>query len=309
MDNHHHHHHHHHVPAVRSISGVLIFSTVLNLSYVVVEAGVGLLEGSLSLLSDAGHNLSDVCSLLLVLMGLRLAAAPATPRYTYGYRKSTVLISLLNAILLLMAVGAIAVECIRKLNEPQAVDGEAVTWTALVGILVNGATALLLLRGQRGDLNVRGAFLHMVADTLVSVGVVAGGIAISLTGQTIIDPIVSLIVVAVILGSTWRLLRDSLRLAIDGTPEGVSVEQLTKAMEQVEQVKEVHHVHVWAISTTENALTAHVVVTEPANMVEVKHRLRQLAAEAGVSHCTLEVELPGEDCGCTHCEGESAKKS
>ena len=217
---HHHHdhshgHHHHHVEKLTSLNGIFIFSIVLNLLFVIIEAVIGLVEGSLSLLSDAGHNLSDVFSLVLVLVAFQLAKVHANSRFTYGYKKSTVLISLLNAIILLVAVGAIIIESIHKFYEPTEVNGVAISWTAGIGIVINGLTAFLLLRGQKNDLNVRGAFLHMVADTLVSVGVVVSGIIIATTGWTIVDPIVSLIIAAVILVSTWNLLSGSLRLSLD----------------------------------------------------------------------------------------------
>ncbi|MBP5649877.1 MAG: cation transporter, partial [Bacteroidales bacterium] len=170
--NHHHFHHHHHAAPTQSLNGIFILSIILNGLFVLIEAGVGLWQNSLSLLSDAGHNLSDVFSLLLVLIAFRLAKAQRNERFTYGYRKYTVLISLLNAVILLVAVGAIVIESIHKFSEPTEVNGIAVSWTAGVGILINGATALLLMRGQKSDLNVRGAFLHMAADTLVSIGVV-----------------------------------------------------------------------------------------------------------------------------------------
>ena len=211
-----HHHHHHHVEKLTSLNGIFIFSIVLNLLFVIIEAVIGLVEGSLSLLSDAGHNLSDVFSLVLVLVAFQLAKVHSNPRFTYGYRKSTILISLLNAVILLVAVGAIIIESIHKFYEPTDVNGVAISWTAGIGIVINGLTAFLLLRGQKNDLNVRGAFLHMVADTLVSVGVVISGIIIAVTGWTIVDPIVSLIIAAVILVSTWNLLSGSLRLTLDG---------------------------------------------------------------------------------------------
>ena len=300
-DRHGHHHHHHVAPQGATPGGVFVFSIVLNLLYVGVEAGIGLWQGSLSLLSDAGHNLSDVFSLLLVLAAFRLAAVRPDARHTYGYKKSTVLISLLNALLLLGAVGAIVVEAVHDLRSPADIDGAAVSWTAFVGILVNGATALLLMRGQQRDLNVRGAFLHMVADTLVSVGVVLSGLVILWTGWTLIDPIVSLVIAVVILVSTWRLLADSLRLAVDGTPEGIDLGEVEALLAADPDVRGVHHVHVWAISTTESALTAHVVVDDLGRMEAVKARLKRALAGAGIGHATLELETPGADCCADGC--------
>lgn len=290
------HHHHHHAEPANGLSWIFILSIILNLSFVIIEAGVGFWQDSLSLLSDAGHNLSDVLSLVLVLVAFRLAKVHSNNRFTYGYKKSTVLISLLNAIILLVAVGAIIVESIHKFRTPVEVNGAAISWTAAVGIVINGATALLLMRGQKHDLNVRGAFLHMAADTLVSVGVVVSGIVIYYTGWYVIDPIISLVIAAVILVSTWELLSDSLRLSLDGTPEGIEVTEIRELMLKQPHVEDVHHIHIWAISTTENALTAHIVVDELQNEAEVKHMLKHTLADAGITHATLETETDGCVC-------------
>ena len=289
-------HHHQHAASTQSLNGIFIFSIILNVLFVLIEAGVGLWQDSLSLLSDAGHNLSDVFSLLLVLVAFRLAKVHSNERYTYGYRKSTVLISLLNAVILLVAVGAIVIESIHKFSEPAEVNGVAVSWTAGIGILINGLTAFLLMHGQKNDLNVRGAFLHMVADTLVSVGVVISGIIIYYTGWNMVDPIVSLIIAAVILISTWELLSDSLRLAVDGIPEGVDKKEIEQELLENEHVSDVHHVHIWAISTTETALTAHVVVDDLSNWPQISHQLKHELAEHGISHATLEPETPDTHC-------------
>lgn len=296
QEHHHHHHHHHHAAPTQSLNGIFILSIILNGLFVLIEAGVGLWQNSLSLLSDAGHNLSDVFSLLLVLIAFRLAKVQRNERYTYGYRKSTILISLLNAVILLVAVGAIVIESIHKFSEPTEVNGIAVSWTAGVGILINGATALLLMRGQKSDLNVRGAFLHMAADTLVSIGVVISGIIIYYTGWTVVDPIVSLIIAAVILVSTWELLSDSLRLAVDGIPDGVELQEIEQLLLAEEHVKGIHHIHVWAISTTETALTAHVVIDNLCCWPKVSEHIKHTLAEHGINHATLEPETEEHQC-------------
>ena len=296
------HHHHHQIPKTGGKEGILILSIVLNLLFVAVEAAVGLLENSLSLLSDAGHNLSDVFSLVMVLVALKLSAIHANHRFTYGYRKSTVLISLLNAIVLLIAVGAIVIESIHKFYSPAAVNGEAVSWTAAVGIVINGLTALLLMRGQKTDINVRGAFLHMAADTLVSLGVVVSGVIITLTGWNLIDPIVSLIIAIVILVSTWGLLSESLRLSMDGMPEGIDLHDIETKMRSLPHVVDVHHIHVWAISTTENALTAHIVVEDLSLMEQTKQQLKESLWKTGISHSTLEFETTECVCHNHDCE-------
>ena len=294
---HHGHHHHHHVEADNGqMRKILWASIILNLLFVGIEAGVGLWQNSLSLLSDAGHNLSDVFSLALVVVGLHLVKVHSNERYTYGYKKSTILISLANALLLLVAVGVIMAESVHKLREPSAIDGAVVSWTAGVGILINGLTTLLLMRGQKGDLNIRGAFLHMAADTLVSIGVVISGIVIKHTGWFIIDPIVSLVIAVVILISTWDLLRDSMRLALDGVPEGIEVDEVAETMRGVDHVSDVHHLHVWAISTTENALTAHVVVDDEHEASAVRKALKEALREQGIHHATIEIEGENDCC-------------
>ncbi len=289
-------HHHHHTAPAQSLNGIFILSIILNGLFVLIEAGVGLWQNSLSLLSDAGHNLSDVFSLVLVLIAFRLAKVQRNEHFTYGYRKSTILISLLNAVILLVAVGAIVIESIHKFSEPTEVNGIAVSWTAGVGILINGATALLLMRGQKSDLNVRGAFLHMAADTLVSVGVVISGIVIHYTGWTVIDPIVSLIIAVVILISTWELLSDSLRLAVDGIPDGVELQEIEQLIKASAHVMSTHHIHVWAISTTETALTAHIVIDDLSCWPHVSEHLKHTLAEHGISHATLEPETADSHC-------------
>lgn len=303
---HHHHeghgHHHHHHVTTESNRTIVLWSVILNLLFVAVEGIVGWKESSLSLLSDAGHNLSDVFSLLLVLVGFSLAQVKAKPHYTYGYKKSTVLISLVNAVLLLVAVGAIVAESIRKFREPVAdINGEAISWTAAVGIVINAATALLLMRGQKGDLNMRGAFLHMVADTLVSLGVVVSGVIIIFTGWAVIDPIISLVIAVVILVSTWDLLSDSMRLILEGTPEGIETEEVMEHIRGVDKVRDLHHVHIWALSTTDNALTAHVVVDRLEDMHEVKRQVKDELRELGITHSTLEFETPDTACADVTC--------
>lgn len=287
----HHHHHHHHVVADNGqMRKVLWVAIVLNLLFVGVEAGVGLWQNSLSLLSDAGHNLSDVFSLVLVVVGLHLVKIHSNEHYTYGYKKSTILISLANALLLLVAVGVIVAESVHKLREPAPIDGSVISWTAGVGILINGLTTLLLMRGQKGDLNIRGAFLHMAADTLVSIGVVISGIIIKHTGWFIIDPIISILIAVVILISTWELLRDSMRLALDGVPEGIEVDEVAQMMCDMEHVTGVHHMHIWAMSTTENALTAHVVVDDEHEAFAVRKALKEALRSHGITHATIEIE-------------------
>ena len=272
------HEHHHHEHTVTSLNKAFILGIALNVAFVVVEFAVGLSYGSMGLLSDAGHNLSDVASLLLAMLAFRLAQAQATPRYTYGYKKSTVLISLLNSVILLIAVGVIVAESIGRMLHPAPVEGGAIAWTAGVGVAINGFTAWLFLKDKDRDLNVKGAYLHMAADALVSVGVLVSGLVISWTGWTIVDPVVGL----------------------DGVPGEIDVAAIGRKMTDVPGVKAVHHIHVWAISTTENALTAHVVLESLSRMEEVKHDLKDLLNHAGIPHATLEFESAAERCDDLH---------
>ena len=277
----HYHDHSHHTPHIENINRAFIWGIGLNLAFVIVEAGAGLYLNSLALLSDAGHNLSDVVSL-----------------YTYGYKKSTILVSLLNAIILLVAVGVIFSESIEKLKNPQPIEGNAIAWVAGIGIFINAFTAWLFFKDRKHDLNIKGAYLHMAADTLVSVGVLISGIIIQYTNWYMIDPIIGLVVAIVILISTWNLLHDSLRLSLDGVPVGINPDKIKTLILEDNRVKEIHHLHIWAISTTQTALTAHIVIDSFADSQNLKCHLKEILRKANIQHVTLEMELPGE-----HCDG------
>ncbi len=295
---HHDHHglHHHHAHAIEKLSTIYIVAVALNLAFVIVEAVAGFMGHSLGLLSDAGHNLSDVFSLLLAMIALKLASSHATKRFTYGHRKASVLISLLNAIILLVAVGAIIVESIEKFFTPTEVNGTLIIWTAAVGIVINGVTAWVLSRQNQHDINTRGAFLHMLADTLVSVGVVVSGVVINLTGWTLVDPIIGLVIAVVILISTWSLLSESLRMSTDAVPEGFDVDEIKKKIESQEGVLDVHHIHIWAVSTTETALTCHIVIPEATMLEKVTDRVKTLLDSLNIHHSTLELETQSSHC-------------
>ena len=296
-----HSHVHEHNHTLTSLNSIFIVCIIINLLFVIIEAGAGFIFNSLGLLSDAGHNLSDVFSLLLSLFAFRMSKHRSTEHFTYGYKKSTVLVSLLNAIILLIAVGAIIIESIYKLKQPEQVSGAAVSWTAGIGILVNGVTAWLLMKNQKHDLNVRGAFLHMAMDTLVSVGVVISGIIIMLTGFVLIDTFISLVIALLILASTWKLLKESLFLSLDAVPEDIDMQEAGKHIAQVPGVESFHHFHVWAMSTTENAATIHIVLKELSQMEEVKHAVKEELREHGIHHSTVECETPGSHCEDTCC--------
>lgn len=303
----HHDHGHHHHHAIEKLSTIYIVAVALNLAFVIVEAVAGFIGHSLGLLSDAGHNLSDVFSLLLAMIALKLATSHATKRFTYGHRKASVLISLLNAIILLVAVGAIIVESINKFIHPAEVNGTLIIWTAAVGIVINGVTAWVLGRQQQHDINTRGAFLHMLADTLVSVGVVVSGVVINLTGWTVVDPLIGLVIAVVILVSTWSLLAESLRMSTDAVPEGFDVEEITKQLEAQEGVINVHHVHIWPISTTETALTAHIVIQKSSMLEEVTDCLKEHLDGLGIHHSTLELETKSSHCHDHDCCAKSSR--
>lgn len=305
MSHSHSHSHVHSHHAIESISTTLIVCIILNLLFVIAEAAIGFSYHSLGLLSDAGHNLSDIFSLLLSLFAIRMAARKGNRHFTYGYKKSTILASLTNAVILLIAVGGILIESIYKLYSPGTVSGEAISWTAGAGILVNGATALLLMSRRKNDLNIKGAFLHMAMDTLVSVGVVISGILISLTHYYALDAFIGMGIALIILISTWKLLKESLYLTLDAVPEHIHLDKLEQEISQTQGVESWHHLHVWAVSTTENAATLHVVITSLNEIECTKHALKQLLSQHGITHSTIEFETPGSQCkdtakGCYH---------
>lgn len=270
----------------------------LNVVLVAVEAGYGFAAGSLALLADAGHNLSDVLSLLLAWTATWLARKEPSARRTYGLGRSTILASLVNAVILLIAVGGIAWEALGRLADPRPVAGGTVVVVALVATVINVATALLFMRGSRDDLNVRGAFLHMAADAGVSLGVVAAAGVIAATGALWIDPVVSLAIAAVIAVSTWGLLRDSVNLSLDAVPRSIDLEEVRSFLLAAEGVVAVHDLHVWALSTTSTALTAHLVKPDAKVDDELLARLnRELLDRFGIDHATIQLE--------TSCETEA----
>lgn len=295
-----HHQRHHH--RLTSLNRAFIIGITLNILFVIVEFVVGFYYDSLGLLSDAGHNLGDVASLVLAMLAFRLEKVHPNSRYTYGYKKSTVLVSLLNAVILLVAVGVIIAESINKLLHPVAVDGSAIAWTAGIGVIINAVTAWFFMKDKDKDLNVKGAYLHMAADAFVSIGVVVSGIIIMHTGWNYIDPIIGLGIAVIIVVSTWGLLHDSLRLSLDGVPTGIDTQKIRQLILAQPGVRNCHHLHIWAISTTETALTAHIVTDDVTQMEEVKHRIRQALEQAGIHHATLEFDDKETTCEEECCE-------
>jgi cobalt-zinc-cadmium efflux system protein len=279
-----------------SLNKIFQFGIILNLTFVAVEFIMGFLYDSVGLLSDAGHNMSDVVSLALAMLAFKLSKTHANKKYTYGYKKVTILVSLANAIILIFAVIFIVVESIEKIMTPQTVNGVAVVWTATVGVIINAVTAWFFVRDKNRDINIKGAYLHMVADALVSVGVVISGIVIMTTGWYLIDPVIGLIIAAVIVLSTWSLLSESLKLSVDGVPSGINYEKTEQIIRSNTNIKDIHHLHIWALSTTKNALTAHIVLSDMNNMETVKTNIRQLLRDEGIEHVTLEFELENTKC-------------
>ena len=306
-DHSHDHHHHAHALDITQVNNSLVVGILLNITFVVVEFGAGFFSNSLALISDAGHNLSDVASLALALLAFKLLKSKPTQKFTYGYRKASILISLLNAVILLIAVGSIGYESVHRFITPKPVDTNVIIYVASIGIAINAASALLFFRDRKKDLNLKGAYLHLMVDALVSIGVVVSGIVMMYTQWLWIDPFISIIIMIVILASTWNLLRDSLSLSMDAVPTNISMERIREAALKLAGVKDIHHIHVWAISTAENALTAHLVISEAISHEEtskLKNQFKHSLEHLGIQHATLETEV--EECSeaTPGCEGE-----
>lgn len=276
-----------------------MWGIVLNGAFVAAEAIFGTLAHSLALLADAGHNLSDVLGLVLAWWAMKLGKRLPTERRTYGLRRASILAALLNGCFLLVAIGGIAWEAVSRFRNPSPVAGSTVMWVAAFGIVINAATAFLFMSGRKGDVNIRGAFLHMAADAGVSLGVVIAGLLILWTGALWIDPVVSLGIVAVILYGTWGLLRESLNLALDAVPEGIDVGEVKSFLETLPGVESVHDLHIWGMSTTEAALTAHLVM-KPATVDEgfLNRTTKALHDKFKIEHPTLQIESGDSECSC-----------
>ena len=287
---------HSHAPA--DFGRAFAIGTALNLIFVALEGGAGLWSGSVALLADAGHNLSDVLGLLIAWGAAELAKRPPSERFTYGLRGSSILAAIANGLLLMVAVGAITLEAVQRFSDPQPIPGVTVMIVAGIGIAVNGATAMLFARGRKGDVNIRGAYLHMAADAAVSAGVVVAGGLILVTGALWIDPLVSLLVVAVILWSTWGLLKESVAMALNAVPREIDPGAVRQMLEAQDGVARVHDLHIWPMSTTEAALTAHLVMPGghpgDAFLLEMQQKL---AHDHGIEHVTLQIEV-NEDVPC-----------
>lgn len=296
-------HEHAHSHTAGDFNRAFVIGVALNTAYVLFEAVFGFIAHSLALVADAGHNLSDVLGLLLAWGASMMAKSLPTRRKTYGLRGSSILAALFNAIFLLVSVGAIAWEALRRFNNPAEVGARTVIWVSIVGIAINAVTALMFASGRKGDLNIRGAFLHMAADAGISAGVVIAGVAILLTGLHWIDPVVSLLICAVIVWGTWDLLHESINLALQGVPKDVDLEQVDRYLIALPGITKVHDLHIWAMSTTETALTAHLVkpdgqLDDPL-LDQIQHELHD---RFGIEHITVQLE-------CGTCERSCLQES
>jgi cobalt-zinc-cadmium efflux system protein len=293
-------HDHVHPPEEKSsdLGRAFLVGILLNVAFVALEGVFGLVAHSTALLADAAHNLSDVLGLVMAWGAATLARRAPSSLHTYGFRRSTVLAALANAVLLLVAVGAVAWEAIGRFRAPTEPQATTMMWVAAAGVVVNGVSALFFRRGSKGDANVRGAFLHLVADAAVSAGVVVAGAVLWQTGWTWIDPVTSLLVSLVVLFGTWGLLRDALHLSMDGVPRHIELEKVRAFLSGLPDVDAVHDLHVWAMSTTEVALTAHLVMPwrdcPPAFLAGLEHELEE---RFGIAHATVQIE-PSENNAC-----------
>jgi len=294
---HNHHDHSHGLEFKNGRNAPFIIGILLNSAFVIAEIIGGIIYHSMALLTDAGHNAGDVASLILSMLAFKMAEKKSSPVYTYGYKKTTVLAALTNSVVLFIAIGILGYESVVRLFNPQQVAGGVIAWIASAGIVINAVSALLFFRNRKKELNVKAAYLHLLTDALVSVGVVATGIAIVYTGWYWLDPAIGLVIMIIVLVSAWQLLRDSFRMTIDAVPSGIELDKIKKIILSVDHVKQVSHVHVWPLSTTENALTAHVAIDDQLNfddklkvVVDIRHELMH----HNIHHSTIELQkLPG----------------
>ncbi len=280
-----------------SFTSAFAIGVALNFAFVILEVTFGFIAHSLALVADAGHNMSDVLGLLLAWGAAALSRRAPTEKRTYGWKSSSILAALFNSILLLVSVGAIAWEAVRRLHNPPDVAGKTIIWVSAIGIVINTATALMFFSGRKHDLNIRGAFMHMAADAAVSLGVVLAGWAILVSGVRWIDPAVSLVIAAVIVWGTWSLLRDSINLALHGVPEGIEIAAVRAYLASLPHVTAVHDLHVWPMSTTETALTAHLVRSvDDCDCALLNRAARDLRLQFQIHHATLQFETVEHEC-------------
>ncbi|MBI9069327.1 MAG: cation transporter [Salinivirgaceae bacterium] len=302
----HDHSQHNHAPAsLKNINRVFYIGIILNSVFTAVEFVFGYLSNSLALISDASHNLSDVASLIISLLGMKLAQKAANYTYTYGYKKASILASLINAVLLLIVVFSIFKEAIERLTAPPEVMGKVIIITAIIGVLINSISALLFFKGQKSDINVKGAFIHLMVDALVSVGVVIAGIIIHYTQWNLIDPILSFVIGGIIVVSTYGLLKESLKLTLDGIPKEIDYHKIETLIAENKHVKNVHHIHIWALSSNINALTAHVCLDNNSysqqEIMKIKDEIKHQIEHHKIQHITLEIDADVDSCKDVNC--------
>jgi cobalt-zinc-cadmium efflux system protein len=298
------HHHHHEVTAADVANKAFIAGIFLNSAYVAIQVIAGFMTNSVALLADAGHNLSDVASLALSLLAFRLARTKPTAAFTYGYKKTTILAALTNAVILLVTIGILGYESILRLLHPRPVEGGMVAIIAGIGIAINLASAFLFFKNKDHDLNTRGAYLHLLTDALVSLGVVVSGLIIRFTSWYWLDGAVSIIVLLVILMGTWSLLKASIRMSVDAVPQNLDTERIKLLIRKFEGVENIHHTHIWAMSTTQNALTTHLVLNEQLNFeqkMQLVHRIKHELFHNHIHHATIELESAGIPCEDNDC--------
>jgi cobalt-zinc-cadmium efflux system protein len=291
--------HNHGIPKGITTQKAFIIGIVINALYVIIELIAGFYYNSLSLISDAGHNLSDVGALTLALLAYRLAKVKANEKFTYGYRKSTILVSLINSLVIFVVIGGILWESFNRIQHPIKINGLSVALIAGIGILINAVSAMLFFRDKDRDLNIKGAYLHLMADAAVSLGVVVSGILILLFHIYWLDMLISIAIVLVIFYTTWNLFKDSLSYILDGVPKGVEFTKVATEIMKVEGVVDIHHIHVWALSTTQNAMTAHIIIHPKIGIEQLcflKRNIKHELEHINIHHATLEFEFEGENC-------------
>ncbi len=298
---HNHNHSHNHGSTVSNYNKSFAIGIGLNIMFVFIELFYGVIANSSALIADAGHNASDVLGLVFAWIAIWLAAKKPQGRFSYGFKKSTILISVLNAMILFVAVGFILWDAIGKFKNPEPVAGTQVMIVAGIGVVINTLTALMFIRGQKDDLNIRGAFLHMAADAAVSLGVVIAGLLIGYTGANWIDPVMSIVIVVIIVWGTWRLFIDSINLALDATPKNINIEKVKQSLLQLDNVVEIHDLHIWALSTSENSMSVHIISKNKDSDVLLSKIKDVLHDEFHLTHTTIQIENEENDLQCNAC--------
>ncbi|GAB4298214.1 MAG: cation diffusion facilitator family transporter [Ignavibacteriaceae bacterium] len=295
-----HHNHNHSNISAQNFNKAFGIGIILNVGYIIVEVAYGIIINSMALLADAGHNFSDVLGLVLAWGAAYLAKTATTEKRTYGLRKSTIIAALFNAIILMIAVGAITIEAIRNLIYPEPVHGETMMIVAGIGFVINASTAMLFMKGKEKDLNIKGAFLHMAADAGVSLGVVLGGLVIFYTNWLWVDPVISLVIVLVITIGTWGLLKDSFYLSVDAVPKDINLKEVELYLLNLEGVTDVHDLHVWAMSTTETAMTVHLVMPDEIKEDDfLKRTCAEIHQKFNIGHTTIQIEKSAQNASCS----------